>query len=471
MTIFKTCFPGAAVTFLLLVYLTAFLPGQPVMAQDTLQVSVGDFIARGIENSGQVSYERQKVRLAENQIDRAHAQRYLPRFELNTQHGTVPGVKSNTNLPDDELYLDPDLENDWSNWAIFTRAEVNAVQPIFTWGALNNAVQAARAGAQAAQYEFESKKSGLELRLYELYYSYLLAREINNLLDEALNKVDEIDEQIKEKMEEGDPELDESDVFKFEVFKSEFDIQAAEVRENTEYIKNIWDYVLQADETTVYEPAQQFLDPIANEIQTLDFYKSQALQNRSELKGIDAGIDAAEHGIDATRARSLPTLFIGLTGSYANTPNRPRQDNPFIINSTNYASAGFGFGIRQNLDLFSIKTEIEHRKIQYRQARYLRDAAVDGIMLEISEKYKNANIAEVKVDKTEEAHVTSKQWLRQEQLDYDFGIGDTKDLIDAMKKELELRLQYKRRVLEFNQQMAELFKAAGLPVTSLKTVN
>ncbi|MDX1617690.1 MAG: TolC family protein [Balneolaceae bacterium] len=447
------------------------LPLQRLQAQDTLQVSLTEFIDRGLEHSGQVEYERQNVRLAENQIDRAHALRYLPKFELNTQHGAVPGVKSNTNLPDDELYLDPNLDNDWNDWAIFTRAEVNAIQPIFSWGALNNAVKAAKAGAEAAHYEFESKKTDLELRLYELYYSYLLSSEVNNLLDEAIDQIEDIDRQIKEKQEEGDPELDESDVFKFEVFKSEFEIRAAEVRENTRYIKNVWNYVLKADESTVYEPAQRFLDPVANRIETLNFYKTQALNNRAELKGIDAGIDAAEHGIDATRARNLPTLFIGLTGSFANTPNRPRQDNPFIINNTNYATAGVGFGIRQNLDLFSVKTEIEHRQIQYRQAKFLRNAAVDGIMLEINEKYKDAHIAEVKVEKTDDAHVTSKKWLRQEQLDYDFGIGDTKDLIDAMQKELELRLQYKRSVLEFNQRMAELFMASGLPLTSLQTAN
>lgn len=443
----------------------------PVLyAQDTLQISLEQFIERGIRNSGQVDFERQNVELAQNQIDKARARRFLPRFELNTRHGMVPGVKSDrADLEPDSYYLDPELENDWNNWAIYTRAEVTAVQPIFSWGALTNAVKAAQAGAEAARYEFESMQNNIEIRLYELYYSYIISREVNRLLDEAQSTIDRIEQQIEEKRKEGDPDLDESDVFKFEVFKSEFTMRAAEVRENTRYIKNVWDYVLQADPETVYEPRNRFLDPVANKIETLAYYKSQALQNRPELNGIDAGIDAAQHGIKATEAQNLPTLFLGLTGSYANTPNRPRQDNPFIINNTNFASAGFGFGIRQNLDLFSIKTDIEHRRIQYRQAKFLRRAAVDGIMLEVNEKYKEATISEVRVDKTDEALVTAKKWLRQEQLDYDFGIGDTKDLIDAMQKELELRLQLQQRIFEFNKNMAELFKAAGLSLISLKT--
>lgn len=444
---------------------------QPARAQDTLQISLGEFIETGLENSGQVDYERQQVNLAENRINQARAQRYLPRFELNTQHGAVPGVVSKTDLPKNEYYLDPNLENDWENWAIFTRAEVSAVQPIFAWGALRNAVEAAKAGAEAAQYEFESKKAGLEIRLYELYYSHILAQEVKRLVDEAQGQIARIEEQINEKVDEQDSDIDQSDVFKFEVFQSEFAMRAAEMQENINYIRSIWDYVLQADASTYYEPNQQFLDPVANSIETLNYYKSQAMERRAELKGIEAGIDAAERGIEATRAQHLPMLFIGLTGSYANTPNRPRQANPFIINNTNYASAGVGFGIRQNLDFFSAKTDIERQKIQHRRAKFLKSAAVDGIMLEISERYKNANVSEVKVEKTDEALVTSKKWLRQEQLDYDFGIGDTKDLIDAMQKELELRLQLKQRTFEFNKDMAQLFRAAGLPLTSLETAN
>ncbi|MDZ7682573.1 MAG: TolC family protein [Fodinibius sp.] len=164
-------------------------------------------------------------------------------------------------------------------------------------------------------------------------------------------------------------------------------------------------------------------------------------------------------------------MFLGLNASYANTPNRPRQSNPFIINNSNYASGSFGLGIRQNLDFLSIKADIEKGKIQYRQAKFLKDAAVDGIVLEINEAYKDASLSSVKVEKTDEALVTSKKWLRQEQLDYDFGMGETKDLIDAMQKELELRVQLKREVFEFNNNMAELYRKSGLPIMEIMTNN
>lgn len=457
--------------YLLIPVFFAFL-SQGAGAQDTVRVSLQEFMKAGINNSGQIDFERQKVSLAENRIDQANAQRFLPQFELNTQHGLVPGVRSNVpGLDPNEFYLDPDLENDWEDIGVFTRAEVNAVQPIFAWGGLRNLVKAARKGADSAREEFESQKANIELRLFELYESYVLSIELKRLLDEAQDKIDDIQQQIDEQRESGDSDLDESQIFQFDIFKSEFAIRAAEVEQNLDYIQNIWNYVMQSDANTVYMPEIRFLDPVVNDIQELAFYRTHAMEERAEVKAIEAGIAAAEHGLQATKAQNYPTLFLGLSGSYANTPNRPRQSNPFIINNSNYASGAFGVGIRQNLDFFAMKTDVERSNIQYRQAKYLREAAVDGIVLEINERYKDVSLSKVKVDRTDEALVTGKKWLRQEQLDYDFGIGDTKDLIDAMKKELELRVELKRQIFDFNKNMAELFRASGMEISTLNLSN
>ena len=447
------------------------LAGLPeAAAQDTVQVSLKEFVETGLKNSGQMAFEREKINLADNRISQARSLRYLPRFELSTQHGLVPGVKSNRqDLARDELYLDPNLENDWEDIGLFTRAEVTAVQPLYSWGALKNAVSAAQSAATAAREQFETQKTGIELRLYELYQSYVLSMEIGRLLDEAQDKIDRIERTIDEKRDSEDSDIDESEIFKFQIFKSEFAIRAAEVRENLSYIKSVWQYVMQDGDGTVYEPSDRFLDPVGNQIETLDYYRTRAISSRSEIKAVEAGMKAAEHGLEATKAKNYPTLFLGLTGSFATTPNRPRQSNPFIINNSNYATGAFGIGIRQNLDFLAMKADVERSRIQYEQSKDLRSAAVDGIVLDVNEKYKDASLSKVKIDKTDEALVTSKKWLRQEQLDYDFGIGDTKDLIDAMQKELELRVQLKRDIFNFNKDMAELYRASGIDIYSLNT--
>lgn len=454
------------ITFVLLLLL--FFCTYGTSAQDTVRVSLQEFIERGIENASQLDYEQQKIHLAENQVNQVNANRYLPSFEFSSQHGVVPGVVSQRDeLDEDEYYLDPNLKNDWEDWAVFSRAEVTAAQPLFTWGALSNAVKAAESAAEAAKEQFEQQKSDLEVRLIELYQSHILTNEIMRLLEEATNTIRDIEKQLQEKEQEGSEDFDESDFFKFRIFKSEFASRAAEVRESAQMTRRIWNYVLQSEEGTLYIPEELFLDPVTGELREFDFYRMNAISNRSEIKAIEAGMNAAEHGLEAEKSRNYPALVLGMSGSFANTPNRPRQSNPFIINNANYLSASFGLIIRQNLDFLSMNANVERRQLQYRQTKYLREAAVDGIELELNEAYKNASLSKTKVENTDEALVISKKWLRQEQLDYDFGIGDTKDLIDAMKKELELRVQKRREIFSFNTDMLELHRKSGLPLTPI----
>jgi len=157
----------ARISFLFILFVTTL--SIPTQAQDTLRIDFQTFLSKALNNSGQVDYAKQDVELAENTVDQAKAQRILPSVEFNSQHGLVPGVKSDVpGLPEDEYYLDPNLRNDWEDWAIFTRFQLTAAQPVFTWGAINKAVDAAKLGAEAAQYSFEAKKEDLEIRLFEL---------------------------------------------------------------------------------------------------------------------------------------------------------------------------------------------------------------------------------------------------------------------------------------------------------------
>lgn len=459
---------GRSSTMMLAFLLVLFIPSVVAAQQDTVEVSMQEFIDRGLQNSGQISFEEQKVNLAENKIKQTRSKRFLPKFELNTQHGIVPGVESNVaGLPKDEYYLDPNLDNDWQNWAVFTRAEVKAVQPLFTWGALKNAVNAAQEAAEAAKNQFTQKKADFRLRLFDLYQSYLLTNEILRVLDKAEGQLSDIQKQIKEKQNDEDADFDETDKYKFDIYKSEFKIRAAQIRKSAASIQRIWNYVLQADSSTVYIPDTYFLDPAPRDIREVTYYRSHAIAHRAEINAAEAGVKAATYGMKAIRQKNYPTLFLGLQASFANTPNRPRQSNPFIINNSNYATASFGVGIRQNLDFFSMSNDLEKGRIQKRKAKYLKQAAVDGIVLQINRAYQSAALSQVKVNRMDDALVTSKKWLRQEQLDYDFGIGETKDLIEAMKKELELRVRHKREIYNFNKNMADLHRKAGLPFTEI----
>ncbi len=313
------------ITIIFLAVLTVIL-SLPASAQDTLSISLPDFIERGIERSGQAEYLHNAVDLAENSAQQARDQRLLPRINLSTQHGLIPGVLSQRDdLSENEYYLDPNLSNNWEDWAIFTRAEVSAAQPIYTWGAISNAINATEEAANAAKFRFEAEKSEIELRLFDLYYSYQLALEMERILNEADDNLRRVERQLDNMQEEGDSDLDLSDVFKFDIFKAEFQVQREEVLQSLENVRRIWAYILDPSQNTIYEPESLYLDAVPFELEPYSYYESVAMDERPELMGADAGISAADSQIEAVKSQYYPSLFLGLSGSYANTPNRPRQ--------------------------------------------------------------------------------------------------------------------------------------------------
>jgi len=126
-----------------------------------------------------------------------------------------------------------------------------------------------------------------------------------------------------------------------------------------------------------------------------------------------------------------------------------------------------GFGIRQNLNFRSIKNQLDRADIEYNRVRDLKDALMDGIYLELNESYRQASVAEVRANQTDEALVTARNWVRHEQLNYDIGFGDVEELLNAMQKELELRVELKQNVFDLNKRVSELYRASGITVKQL----
>jgi outer membrane protein TolC len=452
---------------LILVALTGLSVFKVFGQSDTIKVSLSEFLDLAKSQSTLLNARQTEVDFSINRVNQARAQRILPRIELNTAHGLVPAVtSSDPNLPPGQYYLDPNLKNDWYNWGIFTRAEITSLQPIYTWGAIDNAINAARQGVIAAEAGFEAQTSSYEERLTELYFSRLLAMELNRLVTNAHDQLEDAEEQLNEMIEEGDTEIEESDVFEFKIFKFEFLSRVEEVRQNLLFTEAAWNLALnnRAQEVT-YTPESPFLDQIDFQMMDVLYYEEQARATRPELRQIQAAYNAARYGLQANKAANYPSFFMGLSASVAYTPNRPKQNNPFIINSTNYASVSYGFGFRQNLNFLTNRVSIDRAEIQVRQARYAQEAALDGIMLEIREKYRNMMMSYSKLDNTREAFQISTEWLRLEQIDYDLGFGDVKKLIDAVQKNLELEAALKQRIFDFNVNVMKLNRAAGLPIT------
>ena len=450
---------------LFLIILAISLCSQTTVAQDTVSISWDEFLKRGLDVAAELDAERQKIRLAENRVEEAQNKRWLPKLQLTTNHGLVPGVNSDSSRS--KMYLDPSLENDWSDWSIFTQLELRALQPIYTWGALDTAVAAAREGAEVASHRYEKKEDEYELRLFRLYQSRILAIEMQRLLEEAEKTIQKAEKKIAEMQKSGDSDLDQSEVYKFDIYKYQFFSRAEEARASTDFVERAWHLAMGSQQEQRYMPEAQFLDPLMNGLDELPYYQQRAAKERPEVKAISSAEQAAKHGYEARKAERWPILYLGLGGEFVNRP-RPVSDQPLFGNRFTYANVIYSFGFRQNLDFGSVRNDIEKNYYKYQQARHSHDAIQQGVVLEVNEQYKNVMTQLAKKNNNQKALQKSKEWLRQEEIDFDLGLGDIKVLIDAVRTNLEIRASYIESLYKYNMALAKLYQKAGLPLKNLK---
>lgn len=439
--------------------------------QDTVRLSFPEFLEKAKEASNILRARERQIIIAQSRRDEARASRFIPGATATTAHGFIPGVKaSDPTLPQDQLYLDPGLRNDWEDWAFFNQLEITAIQPLYTWGAIRNAINAAQSGVRAAEFEYRTEEQNYELQLFQLYQARLLSMELQRLIKDARRQLVQAEDELFRLLDEGDESLEEADVFKFELFKYEFFDQAEQIDQNTLFVERAWRIALgEYDNNTLFLPEENFLDPIEYQHRELDFYMQYALASRPEIHRLKAARDAAEFGLNAMRAQYYPAVILGITGRYAYAPNRPRQRNPFINNPSNTSSVTFGFGFRQNLNFMQLRSRTDRSREQMRQAEFAVEAVQDGIRLDVSDQYRSYLIARTRVENTSEALNVSREWMRMEQLDYDLGFGDVLNLVDAIRSNLELEASSRQRIHDLNVTIAKLYNKAGLPVIELFT--
>lgn len=202
---------------------------QQIAAPETLRVNLGEAILEAINRSPEIDIAASTADFAEARYRFARANRFLTEFRATTAHAPAPGLKNPNDTPTDRLYLDPDVRNEWGALRPFNQIELEAVQPIYTWGELGGSIKAARYGVEVEEAAVRQKMLEVALRTGELYYGVLLADALSRLTLQAGQIVDQAKAEIRRLLDEGAPDVDDADEAQLLITEQEYFRRVAEV--------------------------------------------------------------------------------------------------------------------------------------------------------------------------------------------------------------------------------------------------
>ena len=418
----------------MLVALLALTVAAPTCGPLDLQTAQALALAR----SDEVGIKRSELAAAE--ADRAVAQAiwFLPEFYANIPFGVVPGAR---------LQPGPNGQKDQNNITAiesgsnrgltdlgpFIRVEVNALQPLWTWGKLTAASDAAAAGAQARGYLVDDTANAIRHRVLQLVMGIRLGTRLLAIGADVQSALKDADARVQKSLKANDGEISPEDRYRIEIFRSQLTQRIAD-GEREVRIRRV-----QLAATLALEPDRLQLQdeplPDTSQIRTpeLSAALADAERQRPDLKALDQGILAKEADVRASRAELFPQ--IGLLGqfAYSRASGRDTITNPYVGDYFNALTIGAALGIKQNLSFWTVITRTNKKDAELETLRKQRTGLARLIQVEVETAVAELAAAITKREAAAKAVVAGRSWFRSATLNFGVGVGDSRDLIDAYR--------------------------------------
>ncbi len=403
------------------------------------------------ENYPRLRAARHKVVAAEAQLDEALVSPFFQFY--GTAAITVAPEARGTPIfsPDSQL----PLSNPWRPVVV---VGASGVLPIYTFGKIDALHDAARAGVRAASRDRQVALDRVEFDVRRAYYGLQLSLDLQQMLDEGAAKMREAEEQLIEMLESGDDGVSDMDRYRLSTARATMIARHSQAHRLEQTTRHALTTLTGVEE---FEVPECPLSPLEFEARPLPFYQAAAEGSRPELEMLQAGIDAREANVDATRARYYPDLAITAAASYSYGPGISDQSNPFIIDQANFASLGAGLVARWSFDVWGNYHRVRRAEAELAELNALTEEAQRGVGLEVANAWEGLADARRREQAWAEGHRQARRWFISAGSAYSVGTAEPRDLIDAAGAYFQARTEHVSSINDVNAAIADLQRSTG----------
>ncbi|NNE47217.1 MAG: TolC family protein [Rhodothermales bacterium] len=429
---------------------------------DTLRYNLDSAIRRALEASPEVSAVAARRDFASARAGLARASRYLTEFTLTSAHAPAPGLDNPNGTATDQLFLDPDVRNDWGSLRPFNEVEVEFLQPLYTWGELDGNIRAATSAVVMEDASIRDKEIDVAYRTAELYYGLLLTEALTVVVKDAGDIVEQAKEEIDRLLQEGAADVDDADLFQVLITEQEFKRRVVEVDEKRRTAATALRRQLFLPDDVTVAVDEVILSQIRLEPETLEWYQELAMLHRPELERANAGLAARRALVDVARSNYYPKIFLGGRFRAAGTSGRYSQPNPYHGDRLRGTSVEAGLGVRLGLSFHQTRARVEQARAQANEVGFQLDGLRQLILFEVEEAFRGLSIADAALTSTHEAYRLSKEWLQMETVNFDLDLGDTENLVKAVRANLDLQADRYQATYRYNLAALKLLRSCGM---------
>ena len=342
------------------------------------------------------------------------------------------------------------------------QGSVDVVWPLYTFGKLGAVLDAAGSGVDAATQGVAAARDQVILDTRKAYYGVIVAREVIAVIEDGREKLRDARAKVKELLDKDDPQATEKDLFKLDYYGAEIESRLQEAKKGLKVAQGALRVMIGAtpeDEVKVkpFELERDLAEP-----GDLATFLDESARARPDLKALAAAVDARAKLAEAAGRMYWPDLFVG-GGLRFSTSNLKydQPNNPWVRDDLNTLGGAVGLGLRLQLDVGIKLAQEEQARAELSKIRFQESLARRGVELQVKKAHAEYVQARAAWLAYRDGAKAAKKWLVAAMMNYNIGLGDTRDLLDALVAHAQGQIQRLKAAFDARVAWAELEQAIG----------
>ncbi len=396
-----------------------------------------------------------KARMAEGdraaalaRVDEADAARY-PRIKATAFVTASPDI----NCVDPTTCIETDPQDYAFRFSgVFGGGQIDLTQPLFTFGKIDHARKAARAGLAAQSALADEAAGDIAVDAAKAYWGAKLAREMGYMLDDGIDQI----EKALAKMNSDDkdkPDVSIQDRQRVAVLLAEAKVQRADARLGEEQ-------ALAGLRALVGIPDAD-IDDSELAATTREVPSTWSGQHRPQSRAAKAGAIAADELAKMQAAYHFPDLALVGSALLYGAQGVTNPPSVFANDPYNRAGAGLVLALQWQLEPWTVKAKTDRAKAEAAKAHAQADLAAIGASYDAETARAEASAAAAKVAAAAEGEKAARAWLASILQADAIGAAEPKDFADAYIAWFQMRARWAQAVFQWNVGVVRLDRAAG----------
>jgi outer membrane protein, multidrug efflux system len=441
-----------SVAWLAGVVVSGLLLSAQVASAAPRRLSLSEVIARVRANPGAraVNADRDVARAT---ADEARGARW-PRLQLTTFLAPSPDI----NCDNPECTSTSPVDFAPKLQGVFAGARLEVFQPIYTFGKLDAARDAADNAVELQAALGERVKGDMVVEATRAYFGVAFARDVAAMLDDGAKQIAKGKATLVERLQNGDDEVTVQDRLRIEAFETEVVLRLSEAREReATALEGL--RALCADREV--DIAVDTLTAVEKQLGKADGHWQAARANSPELRAAKYGVAALQHRHALEQARWWPDLLILAGASIARAQGVDDPPSAFANDPFNATRAELALVMRWNLEPAMQAARVARTGAEQVRGQELAKAARLAVEFAVRDAYNRAEQAGARLDAARQGEKSARGWVASVLQADAVGTASARDLADAYLAYFTLHSRVLQSAYEWNVALASLERASG----------